>query len=212
MSRSHSSLQDFIVRSPLVKISFAGFESNTARLQDAGWALSARQSHSLHNYGYEIQLIMSHGDNGLTMMTNLEVFDVHRFIGQFRREELEMYLSIAAISINQRNYIMPNPKAMSFTMKMGDFSAIDAMPSYERIDLSEIDFRKFGVFRKINDAANIYLPEKTVDELLKEILGKQDPKQAEIRQRKRREAFINDNFVEVEKNPNNHIRAQLIAV
>jgi ribosomal protein S21 len=65
-----------------------------------------------------------------------------------------------------------------------NFQPIDAMP---QIDMrEEKDLADFQIFKKICDK-EIIIPQKNIPELLEEILKKQDPKQAEIRARARKE-------------------------
>jgi len=103
------------------------------------------------------------------------------------------------------------PKPMEIDFKPNMFSPIDCVPQVKSIDLGEIDLHKFGIFRKLNEEANLYLPEKTIDELMKEILKKQEPKQKEIRQNNRRREFM-DGFNGVDQNPLAEIKCQLIAI
>lgn len=209
---------DSFIQSPICDIHFAGFRSTTMALQNAGWSISAHQKLSEYRSGIEIRLLLNHSAGGMTMMSHMELISVHDMLEakeRFSTHRGTILFEITGVSVGERSsFIADRPKFnLDFrALGPGSFDAIDAVPSYERIDLSTISLERFGVFRKLNDMANIYLPEKTVDELLKDILEKQAPKQAEIRKRERREKFMSDNFSEIERKPNESIKAQLIAV
>lgn len=195
---------DTFVKSPLVNVHFAGFRSNTLELQNNGWQLSASEDFSRRSGYRELQLILHHSGGGMTMASRVQLMDVD-FI--MRRAPLPDF-KVNAIQLSGRSTFMATPEPMDISFSSRSFVSIDATPSFERIDLSQIDLMKFGVFKKINDSANIFLPEKTIEELMSEILSKQDPRQKEIRQNNKRRDFMQD----FNRNPNEEIKVQLIAI
>lgn len=210
MSRS---VQSFL-ESPMVEFNFAGFRSNAWTLQNQGWSLSAQERVSTYRYGREVQ-IMLHRD-GLTMVSSLELIDMDAYVKSVEKQ-MPMAMEIVGVSVGGRSTVIPvrpNPMDFNFAVSttLDDFAPIDCTPRITKLDLGSLDFARFGVFKRLNVGSEIYLPEKTVDELLKEILTKQVPRQKEIRKNQRRREFMAENFSEVVKNPNESIRAQLIAV
>lgn len=199
------SVESFLY-SPVCEISFAGFRATTLGLQNAGWELSARQGHSPNRAGYDIQLMMNHSGGGLTMLSSMQMIDY-----SFLRDKMmsnEMHFDVVGLQVGERSFFMPKVRPFEIDFSARSFNAIDATPSLERIDLNKIDLMKFGVFKKINDSANIFLPEKTISELMDDILSKQKPIQDEIRKNRKREEFVQD----FNRNPNEEIKVQLIAV
>lgn len=210
MSRSVS----HFLESPMVEFNFAGFRSNAWTLQNQGWSLSARENVSLTRYGREVQIMLNR--DGLTMVSSVELLDMGAMMKSLH-EQMPVFMEIVGVGVNGRSTVIPvrpNPADFHFAVMSSEdaFLPIDASPRYTKIDLGAIDFARYGVFKRLNAGAEIYLPEKTVDELLKEILVKQVPRQKEIRKNQHRREYIEENFSEVSKNPNESIRAQLIAV
>lgn len=203
---------DSFIHSNMFRVNFAGFSALGIDLQNKGWEFSAYQKISYNYDGYEIQLMMNHRGGGITMVSHLSLYNIHEiirnqhYVSHKKISDFQAF-EVMAVQINERSSFLSTPLVKEFNFT-NSFSAIDASPSFERIDLSKIDFKKFGVFKKINDAANIFLPEKTVNEIMDEILSKQAPKQQEIRKNRKREEFMQ----EFNRNPNEDIKLQLIAV
>ena len=204
MSRSVS----HFLESPLVEFHFAGFKGTAHGLQSAGWQISAYEQMSPRSYGREIQLMLHNG--GLTMISVLELLDMGQMVSALR-DHRPVLMDIMGVSIDGRSTILPmrmEPANFGFLDSKDGFQPIDCSPSIRRVDLGQIDFYRYGVFKRLNVGAEIYLPEKTVDELLNEILKKQEPRQKEIRKNQKRREFMS----EFHSDKATDIKAQLIAV
>ena len=203
-------LQHFL-NSPLVNLNFAGFRANSLELQDHGWALSAHEIMCNTRGRRELQIMLNHDKGGLTMISQLELLDYQYIMSvmQNGRHDLPEF-NVVGFQVGGRSHFMPHVRSMDvdFSFHKKPWAAIDATPMYEQVDLTKIDLNNFGVFKKLNDSANIFLPEKTINELMDEILTKQGPKQREIRQSQRREAFMQ----EFNRRPNEEIKVQLVAI
>lgn len=197
------------VHSNMFMVRFAGFQATGFDLQQAGWSFTAYQNMSNRSYGFDLQLMMQH-KGGVTMVSQMNVIDMGRFmrIAENGRRLEETVFDTMALSVDGKSSFLVNPKPYEISFSNRQFNPIDATPSYERIDLSTFDFNKFGVFKRLNDSANIFLPEKTVNEILDDILFKQKPLQEEIRKNRKRESFMQ----EFNRNPNEDIKLQLVAV
>lgn len=192
-------------------VRFAGFVGSGMDLQNDGWSFSASQMRSPNHYGIDLQLILTHKGGGLTLASHMMLFDIPQMMKRihsrdFSSNELTFDVMAAQLGHQTNFFAMPKPMEISFNQK--SFHAMDATPSYDRIELNSIDLNKFGIFKRINDSTNIFLPEKTINELMEEILTKQAPAQAEIRKNRKREQFMQ----EFNRNPNEDIKLQLVAV
>lgn len=199
---------DTLIRSPIVQVNFAGFRSTTAELQRNGWALSAYQDFDCRMAARTVRLMMHHESGGLTMVSKLWLSDMGDIQRVMQNQALPPF-DVIGVSLDGRSTFVSIPKPLEIDFQPGMFKPIDAMPSVDRIDLSAFDFTKFGVFKPLNESTNIYVEEKSVPELLKLIEEKQAPKQAEIRKKNRTKEFMEQAFKE---SPNQHIKAQLIAI
>ena len=205
---------DEFVKSNIFKVNFAGFSAYGHHLAERGWDFSAYQGHSMRSFTYDLQLIMRHAASNLTMISQLQAYDLNDVLYNQRNITLRDRADNAPFEVvgvqidNRSSFIMPMVKQRDVDFSRREFFPADMSPNYERIDLSQLDFNKFGVFRRTNEAANIFLPEKTVNELMEEILKKQAPVQAEIRANRKREEFMRD----FNRNANEDIKLQLVAV
>lgn len=199
-----------LIYSPRMNIHFAGFKANAWELQSAGWAFTAyeRMSHSQH--GRELQIMLNHDGAGITMVSTASLFKIEELFRDDRFSKPQFLFQVMGIQVEGRTSFVEHPRMedMNFFFDKHRFTSVDMAPRYEKVNLSKINLNEFGVFKKINDAANVFLPEKTVNELMEEILKKQEPTQKEIRKNRNRESFMQ----EFNRNPNEEIKLQLIAV
>lgn len=147
--------------------------------------------------------------SGIVMVSRLNLIDINRMANS-PHEYMDPF-DVMGISIDRRSAFMPIRDQVEIDFSARCFSAIDAVPAMKQIDLSTIDLNKFGIFKKLNDSANIFLPEKTVNELMAEILEKQKPMQAEIREKRMKQERLNGLF-EIDRRPNEDIKLQLVAI
>ena len=193
-----------------VRVNLAGYESDTHRLQKAGWALSVRNVEDRgHGFG-SIELAMQHRALRLHAITHpLSLRDLF-----FARPDASTVLAffsaaqfnVAAIAPEIQMQIMTTPSASAFT-------AIDATPQWGRAE--RVDLSKLGMFRTlaVSEELDFYVPEKSVAELLEIIRQKQEPIQAEIREKHRRSAMrdaVRGNLDGFE--PPREIRGQIISI
>lgn len=207
MSRSLNSF----IESPLCEIHFAGFRAHALELQHRGWEVSGYEKPCFHTYAKEISLCLRHSTSGLTFMSSSTVFELDQIM---RGKPANMMnrapvFNINGITFDGRTRFVERVDPFIFDMKEQSFEPLDLTPNIKRIDLDKFDLSKFGIFRKLNDSANIFLEQATAHELMEEILKKQSPKQREIREKRRKREAYGELF---ERNPNDEIKLQLIAV
>jgi hypothetical protein len=162
--------------SPVAKVYWAGWESNTYALQRAGWQLAKKDCYPGHRY----QFAFSHPQ--------------YRFWGL--SEPVDMRDAIMAVTIDGRRsgYNMPpiviRHMASDLRIETRDatydsmFMPIDATPGIEQVHT--ISMADMDIFRIIGDAKEILVPEPNVSELLSQIIEKQAPYQKELREKRRR--------------------------
>jgi len=172
-------MQNFLrTRNPICRVHFAGFESDTLRLERAGWQLSMEQ---VQDYdGVRLRLALRHEAGRIHALSHVVTAQA------FYRAQLEkvwehIVFNIAWVGNDARFHVFPQPRPL-------DFKAVSAVPEFTRSQ--EIRFEDAIPFKPLNmDAPEIIVPPQSVPELMDMILKLQDPRQAEIRARRRREAW-----------------------
>ena len=178
---------EVLIHSPVCRIRFAGFESDTATLCKAGWDISAEQQHSWSSTGYSVRLALRHQaaqcymlthavdiNYGMTMMmkNNRMFTDPNAEFGFGRLPPF----NVACIFNDGKVQYMPSETKWQF-------NPIDPFPVIKH-DVQIHDFKDWVPFRTISkDAPQIYVPPSSVPDLMAYILEKQEPKQKEIRER-----------------------------
>lgn len=186
-------------------VRFAGFESNTAILQSQGWDLSAEQMIDRA----AIRLALRHEAAGLYAVS--APVDYRYFV---RLDDLKAGISnrtvqpfqIVCMGSGIRFRILPEFRALSF-------QAVSGIPEAEMS--TEISIEDAIPFRKLSmDAPEIIMDPKRVPELMDIILKLQDPRQVEIREKRRREAYRSRDGEKIPDNmrPISDIRAQIITL
>lgn len=187
---------------------FAGFESDTFRLQKNGWQLSVEQMYDR----CAIRLAMKH--EGARIFAITHTIDMYQYMQtNFTRGKLAglsmadppMIFNVAAIGNDIRFQIMPTGPV--------SFKAFDATPQYTEAPL--VNFEDAVPFRPLNnEAPEIILADKNVAELMEMALRMQDPKQREIREKRRKEAWRTGEgeVMRPGYNPSKDIMAQIISI
>lgn len=147
------------------RVIFAGFESTTTRLQQAGWRIAAEQSF----HESSVQLMLSHQAAGLYMVAESARFD---FMADWReREQLTFVIRRIARSL----------ESVRCDADFSKFGAVDAMPQM-RIETHRIE--DFAIFAApLVRTEEIIVEPQSVAECLAMIHKLQAPQLAEIRKR-----------------------------
>jgi len=181
-----------LIESPICKIRFAGFESDTYTLAKQGWSVSAEQIPMFTRAGYEIRLALKHQAAQCYMVTHsVEInwgmvgyLKENRFMNpnaEYGFGKLPPF-NVAAIFSEAKIHYIPTDKTWKF-------NPVDPMMRMKQ-NVEVHDFESWVPFRTINpDAPQIYVPQKSVPELLEFILEKQEPKQKQIREEMLAEQF-----------------------
>lgn len=167
-----------------IKVYLAGFQSDTITLQQNGWQMSVEFIQNGMIDAVQQRVAFKH--EGIQQYA-LGIYDFnYRYIMSGRRESLD-YLSqigiqISCVSPMIRFQVIPMRQVSSIFR----FDPVGGLPEWKEIDLEDI-----AVFKpiKLDDTFDVVINQKDEMDLMKIILSKQDHKQAEIRQRRKREAF-----------------------
>ena len=189
------------VSSPTCKVLFAGFESDTYRLQQAGWQFSFERM--INSAG--IRLAMKYEPARIYAIT-APIADraLYEFAAKQPSWEFPIPFQVIMVGNDIRCQIIP-------MMGAGQWGAFDATPQYHQTQ--EVKFEDLVPFRPIStDAKEIVIAQDNVPAMLEAILKLQDPKQAEIRERQRKEAWLVDAGLKEGYAPQRDIRAQIITL
>lgn len=156
-------------RSPIlsrpIKLHWAGWETDTFRLQQCGWQLSADQDLAYN----KMRIALRHADLGMRAISQSINFNYHealldpRYIGQ-------AVIGIQAMAPDIHIHRRPIMREYG---DVSNFRAIDAAPQFnERLDIQSLDdFAHFAA--PLVRTQEIIVPEESVDDLLARILDKQ---------------------------------------
>lgn len=142
-----------------ITLHWAGWETNTARLQEAGWQISAHQDH--YRDALQLALRSPHGDaHGVSARMDYQYFESGRMLDY--QPQLHAHLTMGR-DVHFNIVGQPIP-----------FEAVDAMPQYvshRRQSLSDLNYFAAPLVR----TRPIVVPEESVAELMERILKMQQP-------------------------------------
>jgi len=156
---------DHRILSRPVKVYWAGWETDTYRLQQAGWELSAEQCIEARS----IRMIIRHNEIGMIGQTLTSEWDYERMLdyGRFRGnsyEEPERFLQMRHMG---RHIVVHNHGPM-------DFRPIDAQPQLCTDEIKDLDDLAHFATPMVRTKA-LVLTDATVDQLLERALELQEP-------------------------------------
>ncbi len=156
-----------------IRILWAGFETDTLKLQRSGWQLAAEECHER----YSIRIAMKHPELKLYGITQ-----------EFERDRIgsDRYMQDQSMLLHMQ-YIGHDIKEMSMTNRFGfdNFQPINAEPIYGMYDApTSRSIDDFKLFKPLGKEKEIIVPSESVSELLDRIHKLQKPKQDEIKKRR----------------------------
>jgi len=158
------------VQNPILRINWAGWESDTLTLSRTGWKIQMCQEVHLR----AMRLMIEHEKGVQAFSGIVRDFDFHRFTPEtMSNYRVNVGLTHMAENINIQ---------VCGTPEMMDFRAVDTVPSY--VDEEILSLNEFKVFREsdaiITDAQGIAFDEEDIDEVLATIRKMQKPRQREL--------------------------------
>jgi hypothetical protein len=167
------------VENRLVNILFAGWESNTYRLQQQGWQISVNEDPSSRF----IQIALKH--------PQLSMYGLTEKVDYRRMEDIEAMQRHSGMCLQvirmETNMMIDQPIMMLQEVVapgMRGFVPVDARPSVTMKEQTHID--DFRIFRPMAEHKQIIVPEQNVGELMAKIHELQTPEQDRIREDKRK--------------------------
>ena len=195
------------ISSPITKVLWAGWESDTLRLQQAGWQLSAEQDIMTA----QVRFTFKNPNCRIYGLSNLvsyaDYFDSYKD-GQFYRQIPPLIIQYMASRME-----------INIFDNLAKFRSVDTLPNIVE-EIQKKDIEDFNIFRPIGNIKELIVTPQSVPELLDLIIQKQDPKQKEIREEKCKKwrkfaREINQAEmikIEEEIDPRKNIVAQLITI
>jgi hypothetical protein len=186
------------------RVIWAGFETTTARLQQAGWELSARQDFT----GFQVGLAMRHQDFQCIAYTN--VVDAHRLMMHDPRmmdDGRDWFLTFKVMRMADLN-----AHRIEFTYGCNpfeDYYPIDAKPHLvcKQIERLE-DCVVFGA--PMVETKELIVDEAEVSSILAKLVEAQKPEQERIRDRNRLRASREGMLMEAQ--PQRKFHAQILSI
>jgi hypothetical protein len=160
-----------------VKIHMAGWESDTFKLQNAGWQISVEEMDDPSNFCRRIRVAMKHPHLKLYCVTDHNRYDHgdEEWMKHYGRPTIE--LTVRSIACDMQVLHVPD----DFT----NFQPVDARPIYEHSQGDYRSIEEFKIFRPLAPEKQIIIPNESVAELLSKIEGMQEPYQEQLREEKR---------------------------
>lgn len=153
-------MEDIRLLSRPLKVEWAGWETNTYRLQQAGWKLSAEQD----IYQNRMRLAMHHERLSLYAMSRMTEFEFDRFAHDYRPE----FPLIVMQAMGREVFIQEHG-----SIDWG-FNAIDAKPCMTERKITRIeDLAHFAA--PLVRCNEVIIPEDSVPKLMERILELQQP-------------------------------------
>lgn len=165
-----------MLRSPPCEVHMAGFKSDTYRLQAMGWQLSMDQD----VYNSRIRLAIKHPDLGVVGLSEDSGYDF------LRRAHLKMNSALPVFQISHFSSAIMVHNLRAPQVEDWNFQPVDSTPHLHMEPAKDIEELILFSPSKVQ-AKEIIVAEREVSEILQELLQKQQPMQADIRDRIRRE-------------------------
>lgn len=165
-------MDSLLVRSRPMRLHWAGWETDTLRLQNNGWQISAEQD----PMNRRIRVAINHPHFKMQGISNVEHFDFaksymdHYCNDWYTDAQLSLYAMSREIYIREHSSVEHS------------FCAIDAIPTVQQTTIRSLsDFAYFQTVQKPQH--EIFLKEASLEEILEMALNKQEPAQEQIRKR-----------------------------
>lgn len=189
--------RDGLLSVPL-KLHWAGWETNTYRLQQAGWSLSAEQDF----YRGGMRLGLRHEGAHMYGITDMVDFDYHHSLNAWEHQEYLKHISLKARLASNFHVQIIEPLS-----EVG-FRPIDAVPQLTRHEVKSLDdLMHFAT--PLARTQEIILPEEDVGKMLERILELQQPAKTEYFKQKLRE---NHEGMEWDAIPRQKFHAQILSI
>lgn len=178
------------------RLHFAGWETDTYRLQQNGWQLSAVQD----PYYDSMQIAFQHPEYRVRgVSSRISHYDARSFMGFDGMRDGRRYMDASAYLAS--DFV----SHASFVAPMDRFKPIDAEP--QLMDMRQMMSQNMVFAPNLARTQEIIVPEQSVDQLLDMMLNQQASNRAElIRKRVRQQGAMAD------FNQRTHVHAQIVSI
>ena len=178
------------------KLHFAGWETDTYRLQQNGWQLSAVQDPCYD----AMQIAFQHPEYRIRGISNkISHYDARSYMGFGGMRDgprfLEAAVHLASDFISHTAFVAP----------MDRFKPIDAEP--QLMDMRQMMSQNMVFAPNLARTQEIVVPEHSVDDLLNMMLDKQASNRAELIRKR-----VREQGQQVEFKPRTHVHAQIVSI
>lgn len=178
------------------KLHFAGWETDTYRLQQNGWQLSAVQDPCYDS----MQIAFQHPEYRIRGISNrISQYDARSFMGFGGMRDGPRYIETAAHLAS--DFVSHTASVAPFA----SFKPIDAEP--QLMDMRQLMSQNMVFAPNLARTQEIIVPEHSVDDLLNMMLEKQAANRAELIRKRVREQGQQMDF-----NPRTHVHAQIVSI
>lgn len=169
---------EYFLQSAPFKIHWAGFESDTLRLQNNGWTLAVEDRCDFALARHEVRFILKHEMLNLYAYTYVNAFEFSDLTDYLVHNKDHLRFAIQVIAKDIMYQTIPD-------FRMESIKEIDCRPEFIHIEHKKIS--ELSIFKTLikPDNALIIEPER-ISELLQQIVEAQAPNQKEIRERIRK--------------------------
>lgn len=173
---------DIARMSPVCEVHFAGFSSDTYRLQCNGWQIATREEPMRG----DITLLLNHREFGIQAVARSRgrfyAAEWHSKYGHHGVPEFQVVKMASDMRVRVETIYTTTNTVLGFD----DFSLADMTPQTVRIKEYEIGKLPLFAEAKKTLAEQLIIPQRDISELLAEIRSRQAPNIAEIREREKR--------------------------
>lgn len=178
-------IDESVIVSVPIPIRWAGWQSDTFRLQQAGWKLSAKEGPQLSRPSNELSLAIHHPV--LRCYGLSKPIDVDYFGMIDARHRMSVTQMVQSVGFDIHVFASDLQVQIFDEGGISDFRPIDAAPAIKQFKASIDELNIFAPAQLVRTEEVLVMPD-SVPELMARILELQDPKQAEIRERVRKRA------------------------
>lgn len=170
--------------SPVCDVHFAGFSSDTYRLQCNGWQIATREE----PMNGSVTLLLNHRDLGIqavaVVRSRFYSEEWHTMSRFDPRDPPEF--NVIKLSSDMKVRIETIHTLHNTRLNFGDFRLADMTP--QTVSVTEYDIGKLPLFAEAKKplAEQIIIPQRDISDLLAEIRGRQVADIADIREREKR--------------------------
>lgn len=170
---------------PIIYFEWAGWETDSRKLQRVGWDISVEQDVTFSRIRFALRLRHSEGEQ-VQALSDYMYFD---YMAHAYAEGMHTILRNMKVQVSVVNRIELH---LHSTTPPGTFEPVDAIPTYTEEKIKSLD--DFKIFQS-KAPTEILVEPDNVNQMLDMILSKQSPRQRELREKFFREQKIQQQIV-----------------